>query len=122
MAVAIGWAADSRRHRGLFPAKTAARSQRWGRAADVSRAGGIMMVLTPGRRAGSRLSARPVAGLLQLDRDIADLARELVVASLVIVGHGRLAVPADVRAFIGREDVGLRAVDPPFGHFLAVDE
>ena len=56
------------------------------------------------------------------DGHLVDLAGELVVAFLVVVRHGRLAVLADVRAFIGREDVGLRAVDLSFGDFLAVDE
>ena len=56
------------------------------------------------------------------DPHFLDLAGELVVPFLVVVGHGRLAVQADVRAFVGREDIGLRAVDLSFGNFLAVDE
>lgn len=51
-----------------------------------------------------------------------DLAGELVVALLVIVGDRRLAVEADIRAFVGREEIGLRAVDPTFGDLLTIDE
>ena len=44
-------------------------------------------------RAGNRAPAHGIQGLLlQLDRHLADLAGELVVAFLVVVGHRRLAV------------------------------
>ena len=42
----------------------------------------------------------------QLDGDLSDLAGELVVAFLVIVGHIRFAILADVRAFVAELSTG----------------
>ena len=55
---------------------------------------------------------------LQLDRHFADLAGELVVAFLVVVGHRRAAVLAHVGRLVGREGDGLRRSIRPSATFL----
>src|SRR5947209_5410730 len=57
-----------------------------------------------------------------LDDHFLDLACELVVSLLVVITHGRLAILADVRAFVRREEVALCTFDLTLAHFLAVDE
>ena len=47
------------------------------------------------------LAASATAVLLQFDGHFLNLAGELVVAFLVVIGHVRLAIKADVRAFVG---------------------
>ena len=59
---------------------------------------------------------------LQLDRDLVDLAGELVVALLIVVRHRRAPILPHVGPLIGREDEWLSLVDSTFRDSPAVDK
>src|SRR5664279_6647628 len=69
----------------------------------------------------SFLIGRTQSGWLRIDRDLEDLAGELVVSLLVVVRYRGFTVYTHIRAFVGGkcEGLGLRYVS--FRHFLAVN-
>src|ERR1019366_4242040 len=69
----------------------------------------------------SLLIGRTQPGWFRIDRDLDDLAGELVVSLLVVVRYRGFTVHTDIRALVGGkgEGLGLRYVS--FRHFLAVD-
>src|SRR6185369_108540 len=58
---------------------------------------------------------------LGLDRHLGDLRGESVAARLVVVGHGGLAIEADVHALVPREREGLRLGNVALGDLETID-
>src|SRR5262245_23273444 len=76
----------------------------WCRLRDVMGEG---QAVSGSRPAANKLMERS----LQLDRHLVDLAGELVVALLVVLGHRGCLIGADVRCLVGREVQSVGVLD-----------